>query len=160
VTNYVGTGINSPFEIAVGPDNALWFTNANKSIGRITTTGVVAHYSRSDILSTIRVVAGSDGAMWFTCNCYNGQLGRITTFVTPTITHITPPSGEVGTQVTITGQNLPGASKVAFNGTVATVVSDTATTIVAIVPAGATTGSISVTTLAGTATSTNIFKVK
>jgi hypothetical protein len=47
----------------------------------------------------------------------------------------------------------------AFNGTAAIVVSDTATTIVATVPAGASTGSISVTTVAGTATSTGVFKV-
>jgi hypothetical protein len=39
------------------------------------------------------------------------------------------------------------------------VVSDTAATIVAMVPASATTGNISVTTFAGTATSASIFKV-
>ncbi len=61
--------------------------------------------------------------------------------------------------MTITGRNLPGATEVAFNGTPATIVSDTATQIVTTVPAGATTGRISVTTPAGTATSTKTFTV-
>jgi hypothetical protein len=55
--------------------------------------------------------------------------------------------------VTITGQNLSGATNVAFNGNSAVIVSDTATKVVTRVPAGAATGHISVTTPAGTATS-------
>jgi uncharacterized protein (TIGR03437 family) len=55
--------------------------------------------------------------------------------------------------VTITGQNLSGATKVAFDGTPATIVSDTATQIVAKVPSGAATGRITVTTPVGAATS-------
>jgi streptogramin lyase len=46
VTNYTGTGIDKPFGIAAGPDGALWFTNGNNSIGRITTAGVVTIYTR------------------------------------------------------------------------------------------------------------------
>src|SRR5207302_5383102 len=71
----------------------------------------------------------------------------------------TRPLGSVGTRVTITGHNLSGATEVAFNGTPATIVSDTATEIVTVVPAGATTGRISVTTAAGTATSAGTFIV-
>ncbi len=59
---------------------------------------------------------------------------------TPTITKFKPKSATVGTAVTIKGTDLAGATQVTFNGTVATVVSDTATEIVADVPAGATTG--------------------
>jgi hypothetical protein len=96
--------------------------------------------------------------MWFTNNGPD-SIGRITTKVTPEISSFTPPSGTVGTTVTITGQNLSGASAVAFNGTSATIVSHTATQIVTEVPAGATKGRITVTTGAGTATSVSKFAV-
>jgi hypothetical protein len=61
--------------------------------------------------------------------------------------------------VTITGAGLAGATQVAFGGVPATIVSDTATMIVATVPAGATTGFVTVTTPYGTATSKRVFTV-
>jgi protein-disulfide isomerase len=103
-------------------------------------------------------VAGPDGALWFT-NYGDSSIGRITTTVTPTIVSISPTSGVAGTTVTITGANLSGATRVAFNGTPAAIVSDTVTKILAKVPASATSGHVSVTTPAGTATSTGTFKV-
>jgi uncharacterized repeat protein (TIGR03803 family) len=68
-------------------------------------------------------------------------------------------SGEVGFTVRILGQGLTGTTAVSFNGTPAsfTVVSDTYLT--AIVPAGATTGFISVTTPTGTLKSNRKFWV-
>jgi hypothetical protein len=84
-------------------------------------------------------------------------VGRITTTVTPRIASFTPASGAGGTTVTLTGINLAGATRVAFNGTPAIIVSDTATKVVATVPAGATRGHISITTRAGTATSSGTF---
>ena len=73
----------------------------------------------------------------------------------PTITSFTPLTGPVGTVVTITGNFFTGTTAVAFNGVAAgsfTVVS--ATSITATVPVGVTTGRVTVTTPAGTATST------
>src|SRR5207247_51525 len=77
----------------------------------------------------------------------------------PTITSFTPTSGPVGTSVTISGLNFTGTTAVKFNGTTAsfTVTSDTA--IQATVPTGATTGTLSVTTPGGTATSATPFTV-
>ena len=78
----------------------------------------------------------------------------------PKITSFTPTSGPVGTLVTLTGTNFTGATKVAFHGTAATsfhVVS--AKTIRANVPACASTGTIAVTTLGGTAASAASFTV-
>jgi hypothetical protein len=66
----------------------------------------------------------------------------------PTITSLNPASGVVGTTVTIGGANFgatPGASTVTFNGTAASPTSWGATSIVAPVPAGATSGNVFVT---------------
>src|SRR6266513_2912060 len=68
----------------------------------------------------------------------------------PTISSFTPGSGPVGTSVTISGTNFTGASAVLFNGT---------TAITTTVPAGATSGPISVTTPGGTASSAASFTV-
>ncbi len=77
----------------------------------------------------------------------------------PKITSFTPTSGPVGKKVTITGKKLTGATNVSFNGVSAKIVSETSTTIVAKVPATATTGKISVTTAGGTGTSATSFTV-
>jgi hypothetical protein len=69
-------------------------------------------------------------------------------------------AGTVGQVVRILGQGLTGSTAVSFNGTDATtftVVSDTYVT--AVVPAGATTGNITVTTPGGTLTSNRKFWV-
>jgi hypothetical protein len=84
---------------------------------------------------------------------------RFTVYSTPTITSFSPASGPVGASVTLTGTGLTDASKVSFNGVAAkfTVNSDTKTT--ATVPAGATTGPITVNSSGGTVTSTQRFTV-
>src|SRR3989442_12334957 len=70
--------------------------------------------------------------------------------VTPgalTIFSFTPQQGGALTIITIQGQGFsptPPANTVLFNGTAATVVSATATTLVVMVPVGATTGPITV----------------
>lgn len=78
----------------------------------------------------------------------------------PVITGFTPDSGRRGDEVTITGTRLTDATAVQFNGTKAdyTVLSDEA--IVATVPGEAVTGSITVITPEGTATSASDFTVK
>lgn len=80
--------------------------------------------------------------------------------VTPVILSFTPPSGAVGTPVTITGNSLTGVSKVTFGGVKATVFTvDSNTQITATVPVGAVTGKIQVTTPGGTAVSPTAFTV-
>src|SRR5204862_58704 len=136
VKRYAGTGISNPQGIAAGPDSAMWFTNRDDdSIGRITTTGTVTDYRCADSGRPVGIAAGPDGALWFTTFWVN-TIGRITTTVTPKIGGFTPAQGRPGTTVTITGKNLSGTTKVAFNGTPAFVVSATATQIVTRVPVG------------------------
>ena len=79
--------------------------------------------------------------------------------VKPTVTGFAPPSGPVGTVVTLTGTGLTQATKVTFNATSATFTVNSDTQITATVPTGATTGKIGVTTKGGTASSTGTFTV-
>lgn len=78
----------------------------------------------------------------------------------PSITGFTPARGGPGNSIAISGTNLTGATAVAFNGLSAsgfTVASDTL--VNATVPAGATNGPISVTTIGGTAVSATAFEI-
>ncbi|MBP7167730.1 MAG: hypothetical protein KBB64_08715 [Bacteroidia bacterium] len=61
-----------------------------------------------------------------------------------TVSGFTPISGNVGTIVTISGAGFAGADQVLFNGTSATFVVDNDGQITTSVPAGATTGSITI----------------
>ena len=80
--------------------------------------------------------------------------------VVPVITSFSPPSGPVGTPVTITGSGFTGATKVSFGGKNATVFTvNSGTQITVTVPSGAVTGKIKVTTTGGLATSTGTFTV-
>jgi uncharacterized repeat protein (TIGR01451 family) len=77
----------------------------------------------------------------------------------PVITALNPSAAGVGVDVIISGANFTAASAVSFNGTAATFVVQSPTQIKAIVPSGATTGPVSVTTPDGTATSAGNFTV-
>ena len=78
----------------------------------------------------------------------------------PAITSFNPASGVLRATVTLTGTGFTGATAVKFNGTPATfsVLSDTA--ISTSVPTGATSGTLTVTTPLGTATSSPAFMIK
>ncbi len=69
----------------------------------------------------------------------------------PSIVSFTPTSGGAGTEVTITGANLSGATEVSFNGVAADFNVDSDTQIRATAPAGAASGPIRVTTPNGSA---------
>ena len=80
----------------------------------------------------------------------------------PTIISFDPNTGPVGTTVTITGTNFnptPADNTVMFNGIVAAVISSTVTEIVAFVPVGGNSGTITVETADGTGTSAASFTV-
>jgi hypothetical protein len=83
ITNYTSPSISAPIGITSGPDGALWFTNSNSTIGRITTSGAVTNYTSTTISVPRGITSGPDGALWFT-NSGNNSIGRITTSGTVT----------------------------------------------------------------------------
>jgi Bacterial Ig domain/Phosphoesterase family/Chitobiase/beta-hexosaminidase C-terminal domain len=78
----------------------------------------------------------------------------------PTISSFTPASGWPGTLVTIAGSGFKGTTAVSFNGTAAAFTVTSGTQLTATVPAGATTGPISVTTPSGTTTGTQAMQIQ
>ncbi|MBD2723140.1 FG-GAP-like repeat-containing protein [Hymenobacter armeniacus] len=77
----------------------------------------------------------------------------------PTLTAFSPAAGPVGTSVRIAGTALSSTSAVRFNGATAAFVVNSNQQVTATVPAGASTGVISVTTVGGAATSSQTFVV-
>jgi uncharacterized repeat protein (TIGR02543 family) len=70
--------------------------------------------------------------------------------VAPKIMSMSASSGKVGESITITGINLNGVTVVKFGGVIASVITNTATTVVLNVPSGAINGRITLSTLGGT----------
>jgi gliding motility-associated-like protein len=127
-------------------------------------TATITTSTPTSITTTVPASAAT-GKISVTVNCMivqsatNFTVGAATL---PTITSFTPTSGLVGTTVTVTGTNFsstPANNTVKFNGTTATVTASTATSITTTVPAGATTGAITVTVAGNTATSATNFTV-
>lgn len=143
--------------------------------------GTVITISGTDFVAGATVMFGSAAATnvtvtstQITCTTPAGTPGSVDVIVTnpdgqsatkpgaftyggsvPTITSFTPTGAPPGDTVVITGTNFVDVTAVSFGGTPATNYTvDSATQITAIIPNGAMTGSISVTTPAGTATST------
>jgi hypothetical protein len=83
-----------------------------------------------------------------------------TFFVPPVIKTFNPHAGVIGVAVTVTGTNFLGTSSLHFNGTSATFSNIDDNTLATVVPAGASTGPISVTTVAGTAVTTSNFFIE
>jgi uncharacterized repeat protein (TIGR03803 family) len=113
------------------------------------------------------MIQGSDGVIYGTA-LNGGEGGGGTIFAldaklpkpAPQALHFQPARGAAGTEVRIWGYNLLKAT-VQFNGTAATAASNSGPNYVfATVPAGATTGPITVTTPGGTSTTTASFTVK
>jgi uncharacterized repeat protein (TIGR03803 family) len=89
----------------------------------------------------------------------DGTIFRLSVGLKPYIT-LRSTSGKVGSTVGILGEGFDSASEVKFNGVKATKVTLTGTAyLVATVPAGATTGFVTVTTGSTTVTSTKTFDV-
>ena len=118
------------------------------------------------------VLQGSDGRLYVTLQNNGGSnpdgvqdqgaISVVNDFLPPpppSILGFSPTKGAAGAKVTVQGSAFVGATAVAFNGTSATFTVNGSGFITAIVPAGATTGPITVTTRGGKATSKKSFTV-
>ena len=128
---------------------------------KVTIGGKPASFTvNSDTQVTATVPAGAKTGK-ITITTPGGIATSPTAFsVVPSIASFSPTSGPVGTSVAITGHSFTGATKVTFGGVAATslqVISDTQ--VDALVPTGAVTGPIAVTTAGGTGTSATDFTV-
>jgi len=124
-----------------------------------------AQYFYDELGRLVGVVDGQGNAAVYNYDAV-GNLLSIQRFTSGTtgigIFLVAPASALVGANVTVHGFGFsatPTDNVVKFNGTTATVVSATATSLVATVPTGATTGPVTVTNANGTATSPSTFTV-
>ncbi len=124
-----------------------------------------AHYAYDDLGRLITVVDESGNTAIYNYDAV-GNLTGIDRFTPGSsgidIYTLLPGKGAVEDQVKIQGYGFdttPSNNTVTFNGTAATVVSATAYAIVATVPSGAATGTVSVTNTNGTANSPNAFTI-
>ncbi len=127
------------------------FTAGNSFTKRVD-LGSAAGYADED---EIQGTAGSVAVTWTLSPSGRGWIANMAAFKAssvgstgPSITSLSPTSGGAGTSVTIGGTNFggtQGTSTVTFNGTPATPTSWGGTTILALVPSGATTGNVVVT---------------
>ena len=116
--------------------------------------------SATQITATVPAAAVS-GPVSVTAPLGTGTSASIFTVVAPpTVTSFTPTSGPVGVTVAVTGTNFTGVTDVTFGGMPAvTVTVGSPTQLSAVVPPGASTGKIAVTTGFGTGTSATDFLV-
>ena len=122
------------------------------------TAAMINSDSATQIKATVEAPANSQGPIVVTTP---GGTADTTSLPTPNFTVVSPPpvpiissftptSGNSGTVVTINGVNFTGTTAVHFNGTSANFTFGNDTQLTATVPAGATTGPISVTNGFGT----------
>jgi hypothetical protein len=138
----------------------IYGTNFTGATG-VTFNGAAASFTVLDVYRINATVPAGATTGPIKVTTPGGTATSATNFtVLPTISSFGPLSGLAGwTEVTIYGTNFTGAHTVAFNGKGANFRVMNSTTIKASVPAGATTGPITVKTAAGTATSATNFRV-
>ncbi len=148
------------------PGNTVVLTGANfTNVSRVEfSSGLAASYvvTSSNLISAIVPVGTVSGLIRITTpgGVVASPRNFTITALTPTISGLTPGFGEVGSAVLITGANLGETTEVRFNGVVAGSFNvNGASSVTALVPAGATSGKVQVTTPSGVAQSAGDFLV-
>jgi YD repeat-containing protein len=138
----------SPTSDAVGAQVSINGSNFGSTRGSNTvtfngTTAAPTSWSATNIVTPVPSGA-TTGAVVVTVGGVSSNGESFTVLGTPSITNLSPTSGAVGSSVTITGTNFGSMQgSVSFNGTTAaTIGSWSATSIVATVPSGTTTGNV------------------
>jgi hypothetical protein len=140
----------APAAAPVGGTITLTGTNmqgtTGLAFGGVAAPGFVVNAAGTSL--TVAVPAGATGGP-LVLTAPHGSSNGLAFAVLPAITGVTPATAAVGTQVTITGTTFGGTTQVSFNGVAATFTFGSATQLTAVVPAGATSGALRVTTAAG-----------
>jgi uncharacterized repeat protein (TIGR03803 family) len=122
--------------------------------------GVSAPFNNiSDTYMTTTVPAGALTGSVVVTTFTNSMTSNRKFLVIPQIKSFTPTSGIVGSGVVITGVSLTQATNVTFGGKPSAFTVNSDTQITAVVPAGAKTGKIAITTPGGTTTSSSTYFV-
>jgi len=165
-------GANPGYELVQGTDGNFYGTTnwgGNGGYGtlfEITPAGVLTAlhaFSTADgYLNKVGLLQGTDGKFYGTTEI-GGPLGSGTIYtfdnsLGPFVSFLRN-QARVGQTFGVLGQGLSGASSVSFNGTPATFTVLKDTFLTAVVPAGATTVSVTVTTPGGVLTSNKTFRV-
>jgi hypothetical protein len=159
-----------------GGPSGSWAPNVSGGLYRISPEGVFTPLYRFCLAAgcgfnpLAPVVQSTDGS-FYGSNAFGGMLGggdldfpgfgtafHLTTGLGPLVT-TTPIAGQVGKSVIILGNGLTGSTSVKFNGVEAEFTVESDTYIKATVPAGATSGKVSVATPSGTLNSNPQFVV-
>jgi YD repeat-containing protein len=140
----------SPVLGGLGSSVTITGSNFGSTQGTSTVTfngavaGSITSWSNSQIVATVPTGA-TTGPVAVTVNSIESPANPTFTVITPVLSSVTPPAAEIGGQVTLTGTDFGSQGQVSFNGTSAYVYSWSDTSIVVTVPAGATTGPVTVT---------------
>jgi hypothetical protein len=124
------------------------------------TVTILANFNGENGISpNARTDGGLYGATLYNSNdCCSGAIFKFSNGLSPLVQAV-PTAGKVGQSIIILGNGLSGSTSVTFNGVAATFTVESDTYIKATVPAGATTGTVSVVTPSGTLTSNPQFVV-
>jgi hypothetical protein len=158
----------SSFSPTSGPFGTEATINGSNFVGttQVAFSGMPAGYFRVDSNSQLRIevpAGATTGKISITTpggTATSADDFVVTPPLPPAIASFSPSSGPISMEVTITGTYFTGATEVAFNGVAASnFVVDFNSRIRVEVPAGATTGKVTVIAPGGTAISTNDFTV-
>jgi uncharacterized repeat protein (TIGR03803 family) len=142
-------------------------TNNYGTIFQITPTGTLTTLYNFDQagggIPECALVQATDGNFYGTAEVGGlfdyGTVFRLSTGLSPFVKML-PSFGKVGASVTILGTDLTGATSVTFNGIPAAITGSQPTALTVTVPAGATSGTVQVTTPSGTLSSFPAFLVR
>jgi hypothetical protein len=153
----------NPSSGPVGTSVSINGTNLNGATS-VTFDGTPAGFSVNGSTQINTTVPGGATTGKIEVTTPNGSVKSATNFVvtssaSPTITSFNPTFGPVGTSVTIIGSHFTGVTQVKFHGVVAAFSFNSDTQVTATVPAGATTGKITLMTPAGSTSSPTAFAV-
>ncbi|MFZ0953174.1 MAG: choice-of-anchor tandem repeat GloVer-containing protein, partial [Candidatus Sulfotelmatobacter sp.] len=144
--------------------------NANGTIFKITPSGTLTTLHSFDgtdgtevgSLAPVALIQATDGNFYGVIGgggAYgDGTVYRLSTGLGPFVSFLRS-LGTVGRTAQILGQGFTGTTSVSFNGTPAAFTVESDTYLTAVVPAGASTGVVTVTTPGGTLTSNKTFRV-